>query len=43
MIVDDNTFTKIKPRISIRDQHYLKSQNKSLNVRENNFDGAEIK
>lgn len=43
MIVDDSTFTKIKPRISIRDQHYLKNQNKSLNVRQNIVDGAEIK
>lgn len=43
MIVDDTTFTKIKPRISIRDQHYLKNQNKSLNIRQNIVDRPDVK
>lgn len=34
MIVDEETFSKIRPRICLRDEHYLRSHNKSLQVRE---------
>jgi hypothetical protein len=35
MIVDEETFSKIKPRISLRDEHYLRNQHKSFHIRQN--------
>jgi hypothetical protein len=38
MIVDDETFTKIRSRICLRDEHYLRNHHKSFQVRENGFE-----
>lgn len=38
MIVDEETFTKIRPRICLRDEHYLRNHHKSFQVRENGLD-----
>jgi hypothetical protein len=43
MILDESTFSKIKPRICLRDEHYLRTQNKSLQIREHGVDELNVK